>query len=155
LDYVFSSDAAQSALNDSEATDQAIESGGEDRRLARTRALRENQDRMAEKFSGDTAHARRLSISYRFASNNAKLDTKAEQDILRLVPYLRGSRIARTILLAGFADSDGTKAGNQVLSQGRADAVKEAIAKLDPALARSLTPQGYGSVLPVACNDTE
>jgi phosphate transport system substrate-binding protein len=90
-----------------------------------------------------------------FASNNAKLDTKAEQDILRLVTYLRGSRTARTILLAGFADSDGTKTGNQILSQGRADAVKEAIAKLAPALAESVMPQGYGSVLPVACNDTE
>jgi phosphate transport system substrate-binding protein len=110
---------------------------------------------MAEKFSSDTGHARRLSISYRFTSNNAKLDTKAEQDILRLVTYLRGSHTVRTILLAGFADPDGTKAGNQVLSQGRADAVKEAIAKLDPALAASITPQGYGSVLPVACNDTE
>jgi phosphate transport system substrate-binding protein len=155
LDYVFSSDAAQAALNDSEATDQAIEAGGADTRLARTRALRENQDRMAGKFSSDTADARRLSISYRFASNNAKLDTKAEQDILRLVTYLRGSRTAGTVLLAGFADSDGTKAGNQVLAQGRAEAVKEAIAKLDSALAASITPQGYGSVLPVACNDTE
>jgi phosphate transport system substrate-binding protein len=155
LDYVFSSDAAQSALNDSEATDQSIETGEEDRRLGRGKALAENLDRMAGKFSGDTAHARRLSISYRFASNNAKLDTKAEQDILRLVTYLRGSCAARTILLAGFADSAGTRAGNQVLSQGRADAVKEAIAKLDPALATSIIPQGYGSVLPVACNDTE
>jgi phosphate transport system substrate-binding protein len=156
LDYVFSSDAAQAALNDSEATDQAIvEAGGEDTRLARGRALAENQDRMAGKFSSDTAHAKRLSISYRFASNNARLDTKAEQDVLRLVTYLRSSGTAHTILLAGFADSAGTKSGNQVLSQGRAEAVKDAIAKLDPALATSITPQGYGGVLPVACNDTE
>jgi phosphate transport system substrate-binding protein len=155
LDYIFSSDAAQSALRDSEATDQSIEIGSEDTRLVVGRALRENQDEMAGKFARDTARAGRLSISYRFASNTAKLDTKAEQDILRLVTYLRSSSRSGTILLTGFADSDGTRAGNQSLSQGRAEAVKVAISKLDPALAASIATQGYGSVLPVACNDTE
>ena len=155
LDYVLASDAAQTALKGTEATDQSIEeASGGDSRLEQGRALPENKDALAEQFSGDTSRAKRLSISYRFAANNATLDTKAEQDILRLVAYLRGNRISGQVLLAGFADSDGSRAANQALSQGRADAVKQAIAKLDSALTGPMTPRGYGSVLPVACNDT-
>jgi phosphate transport system substrate-binding protein len=139
LDYVFSSDAAQSALNESEATDQAIEMGEKDLRLARGRALAENQDPMAGTFSSDTSRARRLSISYRFASNDVTLDTKAMQDILRLVTYLRSGRERGRILLVGFADSDGDRGHNQILSQARAEAVRQAIAKLDAALAASIS----------------
>ncbi len=156
LDYVLASDAAQTALKGTEATDQSIEeASGRDTRLEDGRALPENRDPLAGQFSGDTARAKRLSISYRFASNNATLDTKAEQDVLRLVTYLRGNRISGTVLLAGFADPDGSRAANLALSQGRADAVKQAIAKLDPALAAQMTAKGYASVLPVACNDIE
>jgi phosphate transport system substrate-binding protein len=155
LDYVLSSDAAQSALNESEATDQSIEVEKEDQRLARERALPENQDPMARKFGSDTAEARRLSISYRFASNDQTLDTKAIQDILRLVAYLHSVRERGSILLTGFADSSGDRDKNQALSQGRAETVRSAIAKLDPTLANSIVTHGYGSVLPVACNDTE
>ncbi|MGA7326311.1 MAG: phosphate ABC transporter substrate-binding/OmpA family protein [Rhodomicrobium sp.] len=155
LDYVFSSDAAQSALKDSHATDQSIEFSETDTRLASARSLRENKDPLADKFAADSSRARRLSLSYRFASNNATLDTKAEQDIIRLVTYLRANRTPDKILLAGFADPDGTRAANQRLSQDRAEAVRREIARLDPELAASLTAQGYGSVMPVACNDTE
>jgi phosphate transport system substrate-binding protein len=156
LDYVLASDAAQTALKGAEATDQFIEqAAGPDNRLEQGRGLAENQDPLANQFSGNTAHTKRLSISYRFAANNATLDTKAEQDILRLVTYFRTNRFAGSILLAGFADSDGSRAANVALSQGRAEAVKQAIAKLDPAFASSIAARGYGSVLPVACNDTE
>jgi phosphate transport system substrate-binding protein len=155
LDYVFSSDAAQSALNDSEATDQSIEVGKEDLRLTRERTLPENQHPMARKFGSDTADAKRLSISYRFASNDQTLDTKAMQDILRLVTYLRSGGAGGSILLTGFTDSSGDRDKNQTLSQGRAETVRNAIAKLDPALASSIIAHGYGSALPVTCNDTE
>ncbi len=156
LDYVMASDAAQQVLKGTEATDQSIEeaSGGDDR-LQQGRALPENRDALADQLGTDTARARRLSISYRFASNNATLDTKAEQDILRLVTYLRGNRISGQVLLAGFADSDGSRAANVALSQGRAEAVKQAIAKLDSTLAAPMLARGYGSVLPVACNTAE
>jgi phosphate transport system substrate-binding protein len=155
LDYVLSSDAAQSALNDSEAIDQSIEVEKEDLRLARERTLPENQHPMTKKFGSDTTDARRLSISYRFASNNQTLDTKATQDILRLLTYLHGGRERGSILLAGFADSSGDRGKNHTLSEGRAETVRNAIAKLDPALASSIIANGYGSALPVACNDTE
>ena len=156
LDYVLASDAAQTALKGTEATDQSIEeASGRDTRLEDGRALPENRDPAAGQFSGDTARAKRLSISYRFASNNATLDTKAEQDVLRLVTYLRGNHISAPVLLAGFADSDGSRAANQALAQGRAEAVMQAIAKLNSALAAQIAPKGYGSALPVACNDTE
>lgn len=156
LDYVVASDAAQQALKGTEATDQSIEEAtGSDSRLELGRGLPENKDPAAGQLSADTARARRLSISYRFASNNATLDTKAEQDVLRLVTYLRGNRISGTVLLAGFADADGSKAANVALSLGRADAVKQAIAKLDSTLAAPMLARGYGSVLPVACNGAE
>ncbi len=156
LDYVLASDAAQTALKGAEATDQFIEEeAGTDRRLEQGRGLAENQDPLASQFGIQTARAKRLSISYRFAANNATLDTKAEQDILRLVTYFRANRFAGSILLAGFADSDGSRSANAALSQGRAEAVKQAIAKLDPAFAASMAARGYGSALPVACNDTE
>jgi hypothetical protein len=53
-------------------------------------------------FSQDVAGKTRLSVTYRFRSGSADLDTKAYQDIARLARYLQGNADVRDVLLAGW-----------------------------------------------------
>jgi OmpA-OmpF porin, OOP family len=55
--------------------------------------------------------------------------------------------------IAGYTDNSGDAAANQVLSQQRADAVRNALinAGVDPSL---LVAKGYGSANPVGSNES-
>jgi phosphate transport system substrate-binding protein len=94
--------------------------------------------------------ARSLGVS------TCELDTKARQDIQRLARYLQKNRTPPQVLLAGFTDDIGSASANLELTRKRADAVRRELVALGAQrYARDVQVDGFGKVLPVACNDTE
>jgi len=60
------------------------------------------------------------------------------------------------VLLGGFTDDIGSTSENLELARKRADAVRRELVALGAQrYARDLKVEGFGKVLPVACNDTE
>jgi len=109
-------------------------------------------------FAQSTAGAERLSLTYRFATGSASLDDKGVSDIARLLEFLASPEgQGREVLLIGFADSIGQSELNRVLSERRADGVRDQIVAASGGAvdASRFNVLGFGSSAPVACNDTE
>lgn len=95
----------------------------------------------AEKFSA---------IQFEFDSSVLKTSSYAELD--RLAKDLRASN--SSVLLNGYASSEGSAEYNVTLSQDRANAVKQYLVNAGVA-ASKITTKGYGDADPVASNATE
>jgi phosphate transport system substrate-binding protein len=138
------------------ATDQRIEPASDNH--AGSEHMRETDaDPLARrKFADIAARTERLSLTYRFAFGSEELDTKARQDIQRLARYLQKNSAPPQLLLAGFTDDVGSASANVELARKRADAVRRELVALGAQrYARDMQVEGFGKVLPVACNDTE
>jgi phosphate transport system substrate-binding protein len=138
------------------ATDQQIETARDDH-VGSEHVRETDADPSARrKFADMAAQTERLSITYRFAPGSEELDTKARQDIQRLARYLQKDPTPRQLLLAGFTDDIGGASANVELARKRADAVRRELVALGAQrYARDVQVEGFGKVLPVACNDTE
>jgi phosphate transport system substrate-binding protein len=138
------------------ATDQRIEPA-QDNHAGSEHVRETDADPSARrKFADMASRTERLSLTYRFAFGSEELDTKARQDIQRLARYLQRIPAPPQLLLAGFTDDVGSGSANLELARKRADAVRrELIALGAQRYARDLQVEGFGKVLPVACNDTE
>jgi phosphate transport system substrate-binding protein len=102
----------------------------------------------------------RLSATMRFRFNSIELDNKALQDLdilANFLRFMRETKSERRLLLVGFTDAVGATERNVAISLERANAVRQALlGKLrDPQYARLIEARGYGSTLPVACNDND
>lgn len=103
----------------------------------------------------------RISSTFRFRSDSAELDSRAGVDVRRLAEFARfiddpAHHQGRTLILAGFSDSMGSPTNNAALSLARARQVRDAVIAAmgkQPA-AGTLEVEGFGRLLPVACNDT-
>lgn len=96
--------------------------------------------------------AKRLNLNFRFRPGSTQLDSKALRDLERIgnllaLPQYQG----KNLLLLGFADNMGNLRINQRLSGERAQIIAHEFATrgIQPA-----TVTGFGSILPVAGNDT-
>lgn len=87
-----------------------------------------------------------------FASGQSKLLPEAKEPLAKLVEFVR-QEPGKQIRIEGHTDSTGSANANQVLSQRRAEAVRDALvaAGIDPA---RMTVVGLGAERPVAPNDT-
>lgn len=101
--------------------------------------------------------SKRLSTTFRFETGSDQMDQRAQADVIRLVEKLRlpesdGNRVH----LIGFTDSVGDFDLNQEVSLRRANQVRDALIKIDTALADrvSILSAGFGEIAPVACNET-
>lgn len=99
----------------------------------------------------------RLSTTFRFTAGT-RLDVQSQENIRRLARALEvGAFHERTLMLAGFSDSEGPAAPNLELSRKRAVTVLELLkdAAPDADFSRvSLTTDAFGEALPMACDDT-
>ncbi|MGL6253242.1 MAG: OmpA family protein, partial [Billgrantia desiderata] len=94
-----------------------------------------------------------LSADALFAVNSAELGPDARQELAELAGQIRGRTDLSRVFIAGHADSTGTHAINDPLSQRRADSVADYLVGqgVDRGLIQT---RGYGSRRPVASNDT-
>jgi outer membrane protein OmpA-like peptidoglycan-associated protein len=88
-----------------------------------------------------------------FAFGKADLSPGAVRNLDKLTGFLE-KHPGRSLLIEGHTDSIGSDEFNRVLSQKRADAVKEALVGKGISPDRIVT-KGYGKQFPVASNDTE
>ena len=87
-----------------------------------------------------------------FAPGQATLRTAAKAGLEKLVKFVQ-SHPHKPIRIEGHTDSSGRAKANQVLSQRRADAVRDALVRAGVA-AHRITAVGLGESHPVASNRT-
>ena len=87
-----------------------------------------------------------------FSTGQAELKASSSNHLLKLAGFLT-AQPERTALIAGHTDNVGTTAFNQLLSQRRADAVKEFLVMQGVASSR-LSTIGNGLDMPLASNNT-
>ena len=88
-----------------------------------------------------------------FATNKTYILPQSEQSMSDLANFLTENQ-GVTIHITGHTDAVGTDEANQILSEGRANAVKADLVKRGIAAER-ITTEGKGEKEPVANNDTE
>ena len=109
-------------------------------------------DAASDRFKLLVAGATRLSVDFRFQPGSLELDGRSARDLDRLVAYLKVQRVNPSrVILAGFADSNGAPAANQVVSQRRAEVVTAALSKAGIVPGKTAM---FGAELPVADNAT-
>ena len=105
-----------------------------------------------DRFRQLVAGATRMSFDLRFQAGSMDLDSRGMRDLERFIAFVRTQRIApNRIILAGFADNNGTPGANLIVSQRRAEVVGAALVRA------GITPgktAPFGADLPVADNTT-
>ena len=105
-----------------------------------------------DKFRQLIAGATRMSFDLRFQPGSMELDSRGRSDLERFIAYVRTQRINPSrIILAGFADNNGTPAANLVVSQRRAEVVGAALSRAGINAGKTAP---FGSDLPVGDNAT-
>ena len=107
----------------------------------------------------DLRGADRLSLSFRFESGSATLDSESVRNVQALADLIQsGDFSGQEVLLVGFADSIGDRDRNTSLAQSRADEVRDILLDILPpevAATAALTALSYGELLPLSCNEDE
>ena len=88
-----------------------------------------------------------------FATNKTYILPQSEQAMADLADFLLENQTVK-IHIVGHTDAVGTDEANQILSEGRANAVRNDLIKRGVAAER-MTAEGKGEKEPVADNDTE
>ncbi|WP_439852937.1 substrate-binding domain-containing protein [Pseudomonas syringae] len=108
---------------------------------------------MPADYQALTRKAERLSVNFRFAQGSARLDNKAQQDLKRVVDYLKANdRLDQHVTLVGFGDAKSDPARAALLSRLRAMAVRRELLKSGVTFREIL---GLGDEMPVATNDID
>lgn len=134
-------------IADGQRLANAIRNSGEETDLQSLRAL-------VEAMAG----ADRLSLTFRFQDGGTELDALSQDRVADLVQMI-GAGFFRheRLVLVGFSDGSGPAVDNLAVSLERAGAVLAALKAKAPDLLSDVLPevQGYGEVLPLACDQTE
>jgi outer membrane protein OmpA-like peptidoglycan-associated protein len=117
---------------------------------ARTKAL---EAQLAELKAKQTNRGLVLTLGdVLFDTGHAELQPGADSTLDQLVQFMTQNP-ERTLKIEGYTDSVGSDSSNQVLSERRAIAVKNAL--IDRGLdASRISARGYGEASPVASNGT-
>lgn len=147
---------ATSADPQGHTLDQKIELARDDHARSASAPETTSDIKSFNRFRDRARSLQRLSISYRFRFNSTELDTKARQDIQHLVRHLQKNPSQGTLHLAGFTDNVGGVEANLRKAADRAEAVRNELIELGALrYVKRIEFDGFGKILPVACNDTE
>lgn len=102
--------------------------------------------------------AKRLTLGFRFEGGAIGLDAQSRSNVHLLAELIEaGVYDGKELMFAGFSDGEGAAPVNRALSERRANAVLLAVRR---ALGEAFEPdrlqlsvQGYGEVMPLACDD--
>lgn len=162
IDFV-SSDAAQNIVEQVGFVSQNVATASlnnQGRRLARALISEQDQESLTvlqEMVSG-LLEAERLSLTFRFNSGSVSPDNRAVVDLARLAAMVKnGDFDGKNLMIIGFSDNTGEIEENQLLSQARAESIRDALVEATGAEAGAVqfTPIGYGQLSPIGCNETE
>jgi len=99
------------------------------------------------------ANGKMISTEFRFEYGGATLDSRANDDIERVIKFLaKDENRKKPLVLVGFTDNQGNPAGNVGLSVTRANAVKDALIKQGAKISKVI---GLGAAVPLRDNSTE
>lgn len=124
----------------------AIKGAGEETTLA-------DLQRLAAAMDG----AERLSLTFRFEGGTTTLDAASDNALTDLAQMLEAGLFkGQALTLVGFSDGSGAAGANLGLARDRAEAVREALRRLLPAMPEEGLPQveAFGEALPMACDTT-
>ncbi|MGH8384541.1 MAG: substrate-binding domain-containing protein [Pseudomonas sp.] len=108
---------------------------------------------MPEGYQALSRHAQRLSVNFRFEEGSATLDNKAQQDLFRVLDYIKQhDKTDRQVTLVGFGDAKSDPARADLLSKLRAMAVRRELVK-SGVVFREI--RGFGAEMPVAANSAD
>jgi phosphate transport system substrate-binding protein len=108
---------------------------------------------MPEGYQALSRHAQRLSVNFRFEEGSATLDNKAQQDLTRVLDYIKQhGKTNRDVTLVGFGDAKSDPARADLLSKLRAMAVRRELVK-SGVVFREI--RGFGAEMPVAANSAD
>lgn len=134
---------ARVAMADAGRMDTAIKGAGDETTIGDLKAI-------AQAMTG----AARLSLTFRF-DDAGGLDANSQANVRDLAQLLLAGQYAdEALVLAGFSDGQGAAAENLTLSAERAEAVLGALREAAPDLVTLPVVQGFGEVLPMACDET-
>lgn len=135
------------------ALDRARAKEMEDQAAAERARAKSMEDQLAELNAKKTERGMVLTLGdVLFATGKAKLNSRANSSLDKLVTFLKENP-DRSISIEGHTDSMGSDQYNQVLSERRAIAVKNALVEKGIELNR-VSARGFGETVPVASNDT-
>jgi len=105
---------------------------------------------MPEGYQALSRHAQRLSVNFRFEEGSATLDNKAQQDLSRVLDYIKlRDKANHQVTLVGFGDAKSDPARADLLSKLRAMTVRRELVK-SGVVFREI--RGFGAEMPVATN---
>ncbi|KHK63198.1 MULTISPECIES: substrate-binding domain-containing protein [Pseudomonas] len=108
---------------------------------------------MPEGYQALSRHAQRLTVNFRFEEGSASLDSKAQQDLGRVLDYIKQhGKADRRVTLVGFGDLKDDPARADLLSRLRAMAVRRELVKYGVTLREV---RGFGALMPVAANSED
>ncbi|MCG6577463.1 hypothetical protein EGM97_22485 [Pseudomonas sp. AF32] len=108
---------------------------------------------MPEGYQALSRHAQRLSVNFRFEEGSSNLDSKAHQDLGRVLAYIKQhGKTDRRVTLVGFGDAKDDPARADLLSKLRAMAVRRELVKYGVTLREV---RGFGALMPVAANSED
>lgn len=117
----------------------------------------EDGDRMAEvqRMVAALMEGERLTMTFRFRDGSSDLDPQSASNVRRLSDAIgRGAFDGKELVLVGFTDGEGPDDGNLRLSKRRAEAVRRAISAFIGESKVVLSADGFGEIMPMACDDT-
>ncbi len=108
---------------------------------------------MPDDYQAIARDAQRLTVNFRFEEGSASLDSKARQDLQRVVAYLKShNKLDKQVTLVGFGDAKNDPQRAALLSKLRAMAVRRELVKNGVVL-RDI--RGFGAQMPVAANTAD
>lgn len=94
-----------------------------------------------------------VSLDVKFMTGKAVLAPEAHDQLQKVAAFMK-KHSDTTIVIEGHSDNVGLAAKNKVLSQGRADAVRNELVEKFGIAAGRISAKGFGSEVPIASNAT-